>query len=740
MDPEAFYLQSGSVYLVPVCHYRMEFAWAVHQAFLAVQPQRIALELPSFLGPAYQKAVARFPHLSIIAYEVDGQTMLLPVEPTDAFAEAARGAAEQKLAVHYIDLNVKGYSPQGEPSPDSSSLGSIGLARFWEQYSQLPPHSYGDDLLREEHMVLQLHSLTKLYPNQKILAVCGIDHAAAILRGLEQRSGEGRVFDEIAPPAEINVYEPDLDSIRQIACEMPLVMAHYEMDRGGPGPEETWVSPKEDDKPEPVDKNAGVLEQISRQDVFASIEALLGLRKKIHAPKLTNKEVKAVADYLNRLQAKPQAWNDLLQNLITGKAQQSESFELPTVPPPTAFKAFKFRQVSDRRELLREHYLSVWMQATRTPVGPDRQRMLVEMTRQAASFYHDNTGETFKPWQEQILYQFSRNYARLHGRLLPGLFELVMAARGVADDNFSYEVWDLSTFYPWSEGTGDVPTIRLDADQLFLGDRRVQQWTFHRRLPRMRQTMQRIPIRKRAEEENPGEWGDEFKNGSLCSYPPEDIVIEDYGRYLQAKALSLLSQEQSRVEPFSTSLLDGIDMRETLRNWHEQKIYVRESRKIKGGVGAVVIIFDQDDKEDRYPWKMTWHGEHAQESDMAFYATPVTAKIVGPGIARCEYGGLMLSYPYHRLANVWGDPLYSECQTKDEVLLMAALDYSLEKHVVYVAKKAPRSTFRTMAARLGKKIVYIPSGQLSPQSLHRIRVFHVLSGHRIRKIARDYIW
>ena len=51
-----------------------------------------------------------------------------------------------------------------------------------------------------------------------------------------------------------------------------------------------------------------------------------------------------------------------------------------------------------------------------------------------------------------------------------------------------------------------------------------------------------------------------------------------------------------------------------------------------------------------------------------------------------------------------------------------------------------RSVFRTIASRLGKKIVYLPIGQLSPVSLKRIRVFHVLSGHHLRQIAKDYIW
>ena len=83
-----------------------------------------------------------------------------------------------------------------------------------------------------------------------------------------------------------------------------------------------------------------------------------------------------------------------------------------------------------------------------------------------------------------------------------------------------------------------------------------------------------------------------------------------------------LSEEKARVEPFTASMLDGIDMRETLRNLHEGRIYVRENQRVKGGVGSVVVIFDEDRGNDRFPYCMTWLGEHEQESDMAFYATP----------------------------------------------------------------------------------------------------------------------
>ncbi len=125
---------------------------------------------------------------------------------------------------------------------------------------------------------------------------------------------------------------------------------------------------------------------------------------------------------------------------------------------------------------------------------------------------------------------------------------------------------------------------------------------------------------------------------------------------------------------------------------------------------------------------------------MAFYATPPADNVVGPGICRCEYGGLLLSSPPRRMIDVWRDPDYAAARGKHEVLLLAALDYSREKHVVYAAPRPPRSFVRQLASRLGKKLVYIPLGSLSPVRLKRLRVFHILHGHDKREIAKDYVW
>jgi hypothetical protein len=71
---------------------------------------------------------------------------------------------------------------------------------------------------------------------------------------------------------------------------------------------------------------------------------------------------------------------------------------------------------------------------------------------------------------------------------------------------------------------------------------------------------------------------------------------------------------------------------------------------------------------------------------------------------------------------------------------MAALDYSVERFVVYVAAHPPRSIFRSIAAHLGRKILYVPIGSLSPNKLKRVRVVHVLDSYARRAEAKDYLW
>ena len=367
---------------------------------------------------------------------------------------------------------------------------------------------------------------------------------------------------------------------------------------------------------------------------------------------------------------------------------------------------------------------------------PDRQRIIYQLFSEVARHYRQETGDSVLIWQKRAFFRFSRNYALSNEMLLPDLFQLLAAARGCIDDNFAYAFYRLATFFPWQSESSDLANIRISPEEICGGSRQIR---FRPRQKRHK-GLSRFGFLKRKRERRPGEWLEGFDDPMICSYPPEDLAIEMYGDFLRRKGCMQLSEELTRSEKFSASMLDGIDMRETLRNIHEGSIYVREQQRAKGGVGCVVMIFNEDPGQRHYPYSMTWLGEHDQESDMAFYASDPAENVVGPGICRCEYGGFMLSYPPRRMLNVWYDPDYNGAASRAEVLLMAALDYSREKNVVYVAARPPRSIFKQMAARIDRRIVYIPLGSLSPIKLKKLRVLHILSGKDKRTSAREFIW
>lgn len=366
----------------------------------------------------------------------------------------------------------------------------------------------------------------------------------------------------------------------------------------------------------------------------------------------------------------------------------------------------------------------------------DRLRTQLFVFREAEKLYEKNAGERVAHWQRRLLSRYARNLTVISQGLSASLFDLTVAARSIVDDNYAWEVWETGGAYRHQAETSDVPTAHISGDEVWLDTKRIR---LRRRLPNEKRRLRPPGLKKRPKEKIPGEWASELNGESICSYPPEDLVIEGFGQFLKKKGKSILSEERSHTEPFTTSLLDGVDLRETIRNWYEGRIYVREARKVYGEVGSVVVIFDED-REGKYEYMTTWLGEHQNESDMAFYSTFPFANLVGPGIGRGEYGGFLMSLPARRMHNVWFDPDYDFAENKPERLLLAGIDYSLQKFVVYVAAKPPRSVFRNIAARMGRTIIYIPIGQLSPVTLKKIRVVHVLDGHDKREMAKQYLW
>lgn len=652
----------GNLSCLPVCHYRLEFAELVRAQFAKDPPDCLALELPSHLADAYKRATSRLPEVSILLFEdASRQTVYLPVEPVDPFAEAARSALELGIPVHLVDINLEeAYPPFRDPVPDPYALHKIGPKLYYEAFRTLWKEKIKDhplDIRREQGMAAHLQDL--LDKHRKVLFVCGMIHAEGVIErlGRPQATPLHRVH---SPPFQVFHLHPSC--LDEVMATFPLLSALYETRRRGLPPE-------------------------TERDRFT-------LRRRF------------------RIESRPFA--------LYGK-EDAVYDERAALEASLAWIARR-AGLGEKRD---------------DPPGPiDRNRALFLLLEEASRHYRDETGEKIKGWQKRVFWKFVRNYALVHGLLLPEFYHLLVGARSSVDDNLCYNLWRLGGFYPWQAESSNVPTLKVKGEEVWLGTRKlhVRRW-----LPRKKQRLQGLLRKHRKRERYPGEWLESFDGSALCSYPPEDLVVEDYGRFLREQWRHILKDEHNPSEPFVTSLLDGIDIRETIRKWHEKRIYVKNREASRGGSGAVVVIFDEDENDDHYPYRMTWLGEHEQESDMAFYATPPEENIVGPGMCRCEYGGFLMTYPPRRLYDVWRDPDYRFLQSKAEVLLAAALDYSLERQVVYVASRPPRSVMRTLAERLRRQIVYIPKGALSPSRLKRIRVFHILSGYDKRDAAKDFI-
>jgi hypothetical protein len=398
-------------------------------------------------------------------------------------------------------------------------------------------------------------------------------------------------------------------------------------------------------------------------------------------------------------------------------------------------------EITTEYPFLQERY-EMFRVEMREPAMVDRPRTQMALFQEAEHAYVLNTGEKIHRWQRRLLARYSRNLALTHNDLTASLFDLTIAARSIVDENYAWDVWETASRYSHQQTSSDIETVTISGEEVWLNTKRIR---LRRRLPSTKRRLGNLGLKPRRKEKFPGEWASELNGASICSYPPEDMVIEDFGRFLKKKGKSVLSEERSTVEPFTASLLDGIDLRETIRNWHEGKIFVRNIRKIHGEVGSVVVIFDEDlavdkDNAGKYNYMTTWLGENQNESDMAFYSTYPFEHLIGPGIGRAEYGGFLMSLPARRMYDVWADPDYDFAETKAERLLLAGLDYSIQKYVVYVAAKPPRSIFRNIAARFGRTIVYVPIGQLSPITMKKIRVVHVLDGYDKRESAKEFIW
>jgi hypothetical protein len=343
------------------------------------------------------------------------------------------------------------------------------------------------------------------------------------------------------------------------------------------------------------------------------------------------------------------------------------------------------------------------------------------------------------------LFQYSRNLSLTEQRLLPNLYHLLVSSKNIVDDDYTWKVLEKASKYPYNDESDKYETLKLtiegayDPSGKYIKLRRHHPYTYGKQ--------QDVPLKKKPKENYPGEWKNKWEEGKgdIVSWPPEDMLEEDYFSYIRKKAIKHMKNQRIKIEEFKSSLMDGIAIKETIRNWaFKKKIYVQNIQQIQGRIDTIVVVFDNDNKEkENYPYKLTWWAEHDKESDMAFYATNPGDYIIGPGITHVEVGGLLSIFPPKFLKPIFSSYLdyeFKDVKNKAERLLKAAILYSKEHYIAYVANRPPRSYFYSLAGVKNRELVFIPLDNFSKESLKTIKHIHILAGRDKRKIAHNYIF
>ena len=334
------------------------------------------------------------------------------------------------------------------------------------------------------------------------------------------------------------------------------------------------------------------------------------------------------------------------------------------------------------------------------------------------------------------LLKYIRNLTLMDRRFAPDLYTIVIAAKQVAGDSFALHVAEQARDYPW-ECELDLPEVTFGIDRVRLPDGGLA--TAKSRLPGSPVVWRSCDLHRRPEEFERRDWKMSWNPMGQCSWPPEDDQIENFRAHVTRKAQLIMGADLVKTEKFTSSVKDGIDIRDTLRNWHTGDIYVKEIPPSKGNLDAVVMIFDSPADPREYSWRSTWYAEHHEESTLAFYATEFMKELVGPGIGLATYGGAMFLFPPRPIADVWRDPRLDFVDTMEERILAAACMHSQSPHVALLSASPPGLGWKRMAKRFKRRLVHVPLAQFSAATVQQLRMVHVLNGKQIRSFAQHFI-
>jgi hypothetical protein len=332
--------------------------------------------------------------------------------------------------------------------------------------------------------------------------------------------------------------------------------------------------------------------------------------------------------------------------------------------------------------------------------------------------------------------KYIRNLTLIRRRFTPDLYTIVIAAKQVAGDGYALHVAETARKYDCHENLF-LPEADMSIDRIRMPNGGI--FNAVSRLPGHPMLWRACELKRRPDPRDQARWRMNWNPFGQCSWPPEDEKIESFRSHVFNRARQIMGADLIKTEKFTTSFKDGIDIRDTLRNWHTGDVYVKELPPSRGDIDVAVMLFDSPADPRDYPWRTTWFAEHEEESTMAFYATNFAHQIVGPGIALATYGGALFIFPPLSIADVWRDPRLDFTETLEERLLAGACLHSRSPQIALMSAYPPGAGWRRLARRFKKRWVHVPLGQFSDSTVQQLRMVHVLNGKQVRSFAAHFI-
>ncbi len=443
-----------------------------------------------------------------------------------------------------------------------------------------------------------------------------------------------------------------------------------------------------------------------------------------------------------------EAYNQFQQNRQSG-ASQSESSAHLTLPEHDEVEAPVRYAVTDRTLMFlfgELPFITGLYERARSELEEDEDLQIdgvKELLIAARKAYQDDFGNRARritPLHLSKCLQYIRNLSLIHRRMTPDLITIVTAAQQILGDQYARQVAELANQYLYADDQPDqdpLQQVTLGIDQARLPDGEIV--SLVSRLPGPPLIWCTLRLKRRPTESEQEKWSYKWNPYSHCSYPPEDIKIENFRTRVMDRARAIMGNDLARTEKFTTSVKDGIDIRDTLRHWYEKQIYVKVIPPSRGTLDACVMLFDSPADPRDYPWRTTWFAENKDESTLALFATNYQAEMVGPGIGMGVYGGAMFVYPPIAIPDVWSDERLDYAETLEERLIAAACLHSRSKQIALLSSLPPGAGWRRLARRHKKQLIHVPLTGFSDDQVQQMRMVHVLSDKEVRSYAADFI-